>query len=142
MEEEREPIEEREGQVAGDERAEEAAPEEVPSDQDRLLAGLAYVFGGIVSAIVLLTDNLREKPFLRYHAVQALGGWAVIVVYWVAVGILSLVVTAVLPCVACVLPIIGLLPCLALLYYAYLAYQGQYCEIPALTDFMKQQGWL
>ena len=36
----------------------------------------------------------------------------------------------------------GFLPVLALFYYAYLAYQGDYFEITYLTDFMVQQGWL
>jgi hypothetical protein len=28
------------------------------------------------------------------------------------------------------------------LYWAYLAYQGQYFEIPGLTNFLKGQGWI
>jgi hypothetical protein len=36
----------------------------------------------------------------------------------------------------------GVLPLLALFYYAYLAYQGDYFDIPYLTEFMTQQGWL
>jgi hypothetical protein len=34
------------------------------------------------------------------------------------------------------------LPYIAAIYYGILAYQGQYCEIPILTDFMVDQGWL
>ena len=58
---------------------------------------------------------------------------------WVLIAVLACILGVVtLGIGACC----GFFPILALVYYAYLGYQGDYFEIPLLTDFMVQQGWL
>jgi len=75
---------------------------------------------------ILLLDDKKDRSFIRYHAIQSLGGLFLIA--------------------ATCLFLIGF--CLSPIYfviYAYFgrqAYQGKWIEIPLLTDFMKGQGWL
>ncbi len=118
---------------------------EMPTDQDRILAGLAYIIGGIVSAVILFSTDLSRRRFLRYHAVQALGLWAAIVIYEI-LAIVLCVVLATVPCIgwalSCLVFIATCLPIAAVFYYAYLAYQGKTSDIRYLTDFMVKQGWL
>jgi uncharacterized membrane protein len=95
------------------------------SDQDKLMAALAYPIG-IVALVILLVEDMKNRPFQKYHAVQALAVNLVIVV---------LSITGILAC-------IGLLLWFVTFYWAYQAYQGQYFEIPGLTPFLKKQGWL
>jgi uncharacterized membrane protein len=51
------------------------------TDNDRLLAALSYPIP-LVAIIILLAENLRVRPFQKYHAVQAL---AINIVLWVAI---------------------------------------------------------
>ncbi|MDX1520053.1 MAG: hypothetical protein R3264_00320 [Anaerolineae bacterium] len=99
------------------------------TDNDKLMAAIAYPIG-IVAIIILLVEDMKSRPFQKYHAVQSLG-------VNVALVILSIVLgwTVVLACVP-------LLLWLGTFYWAYQAYQGQYFEIPWLTNFMRGQGWL
>jgi uncharacterized membrane protein len=99
------------------------------TDQDKLMAALSYPIG-IVALIFLLVEDMKNRPFQKYHAVQALG-------VNIAIVILSIVLgwTIILACVP-------LLLWLVTFYWAFKAYQGEYFEIPVLTGFMKGQGWL
>ena len=96
---------------------------EITSD-DKLFAALCYIFFPIVSIIVFLMEDKKARPYIRYHAVQSL---AVGVVLWVLA-----VVT-----VGC-----GSILLFAMLYFAYKAYQGEAFNIPVITDFIKNQGWV
>jgi len=106
------------------------------TENDKLMAGLAYPIP-IVGIIILLVEDMKARPFQRYHAVQSL---AANVALWVVIAILACVLAAVTFFVAgCG----GLLPLLLLLlswllalYGTYLVYQGQYLEIPVITDFI------
>lgn len=99
------------------------------SSQDRLMAALSYpIF--IVAIIILVAEEMKRRPFLKYHAVQAL---AVNVVLFVVSIILSFTVV-----LACLAPVIWLIT----LYWAYLAYQGKMFEIPGLTGFLRGKGWI
>lgn len=99
------------------------------NDQDKLMAALSYPIW-IVALVVLLVEDMKNRPFQKYHAVQAL---AVNVVIFVLGVVLSW--TGIGCCLA-------LLLWLVTIYWAIKAYQGEYFEIPALTDFLKGQGWL
>jgi uncharacterized membrane protein len=108
------------------------------TDNDRLLAALSYPIP-LVAIIILIAEDLKERPFQKYHAVQAL---AVNVVLWVAIVLLGCVLgvlTAVVGGLCGAVP--GLL-WFVTLYWAYEAYQGKYFEIPWLTEFLKKQSWL
>ena len=96
--------------------------EEITSD-DKLWAALAYFFSPIVPIIILLMEDKKNRPFIRAHNAQAL----------VAVIIMSIIATVTVGC--------GSIVFFVLWYWAYKAYQGEYIEIPWVTDFVKNQGW-
>ena len=105
------------------------------TDQDKLMAALSYPIP-IVAIIILLVQEMKNRPFPKYHAVQAL---AVNIVLWVIVFVLSCVLGAITAgCLGWVPAILWLVT----LYWGWQAYQGKYFEIPALTQFLKGQNWL
>ena len=95
--------------------------DEITSD-DKLWSLLGYIFG-IVALIALLIEDKRERPFIKYHAIQALMLW---------------VVTVLLSWTMC----LWVLPWAYGIYIGILAYQGQWSEVPVLTDFAVNQGWI
>jgi uncharacterized membrane protein len=108
------------------------------TDQDKLMAALSYPIP-LVALIVLLAEDLKSRPFQRFHAVQALAAnvvlWVVIFLVGCILGVLSIVIGG----------LCGSLPILlwlVTLYWAYEAYQSKYFEIPWLTEFLKGQNWL
>lgn len=102
---------------------------------DKLMAALSYPIP-IVAIVILLVEDMKNRPFQRYHAIQSLG---VNVALWIVISILACVLGLITAGLCAVGP--GVL-WLVTLYWAYLAYQGAYFEIPWLTQFMKQQRWL
>ncbi len=101
---------------------------DITSD-DKLWAALGYpIF--IIALIMLFIEGKKDRPFIKYHAVQAL---ALNVVLWVVVIILSFI-----PVVGCITPIVWLL----MLWPAVLAYQGKYFEVPVVTKFLRDQHWI
>ena len=98
---------------------------DITSD-DKLWALLGYIFTPIIPIIVLLIEDKKNRPFLRYHSIQALA-WGVI---WV---ILSFLLVGL-----CLSP----LYLVASIYFAIKAYGGEYLVIPLLTDFLKGQKWI
>ena len=113
-----------------------------PSSNDRLLAALGYPIW-IVALISLLMEGPKDRPFTRYHAVQALGFNVAAFIFYFVAGILSVCVSQVAWILGCLTWMLFILPFLAALYFAYLAYsKTQYFEIPLVTDLMQQQGWL
>jgi uncharacterized membrane protein len=105
---------------------------QTPSDvtsNDKVWAGLAYVFPVIVPLIIMLMDDIKERPFVKAHHMQAL-------VWGVALYIISAVLsfTVVLACLSFVFYLVSV-------YWGYKAYQGETFDIPVITDFVKSQGW-
>ena len=101
------------------------------TSDDKLWAALGYPIP-IVAIIVLLMEDKRARPFIKFHAVQAIA-------LWIVYAILGSILTAVTfgfggICVG--------IAWLAFLYAAYLAYQGQRFEIAWLTGFLRGQGWI
>jgi len=102
---------------------------DVTSD-DKLWAALGYpIF--IIAIIVLLMEDKKKRPFIKFHAVQALAINLVIFV----VGLILTAVTFGFGSLC--LPVLWLLT----LFFAYEAYMGKYYEIPVITNFIKGQGW-
>jgi len=95
---------------------------DVTSD-DKLWAALAYVFSPLVPIIIMLMEDKKNRPYIRAHNAQAL-----------TAGIVYIILTSVT--VGC----LGIL-WFVMLYWAYKAYQGEYVEIPVITNFVKNQGW-
>ena len=109
------------------------------TDDDKLWALLSYLLWPLGSILVAVMEDKKERPYIKYHAVQAAG---LGVVVWVLTMVLACVLGAVTFFIAGLGACCGFLPVLAMFYYAYLAYQGDYFEIAYLTDFMVNQGWL
>ena len=101
---------------------------EVTSD-DKLWAALGYPIG-LIAIIVLLMEDKKARPFIKYHAVQSIAANVVFIIVSIILGIT--VVGAICA------PFLWLI----FLYWAYQAYQGQMFEIPMLTSFIKNQGWV
>ncbi len=104
----------------------ESMNNEITSD-DKLWAALSYIISPLLGIIVLLMEDKKNRPFLRFHAVQS-----------IAAGIALIVV---LPILATVTFGCGSILGFIVFYWAYKAYQGEYVEIPFLTGFIKGQGW-
>ena len=108
----------------------QAPMSDVTSD-DKLWAALSYVFAPIVGIIVLLLEDKKNRPYIKFHAVQSI---AASVVVWIIVDIIA---TLTLGLGGLCAPLVWLV----FLYWAYQAYQGQTINIPVVTNFIKQQGW-
>lgn len=99
---------------------------ETTSD-DKLWAALSYVFAPIVGIIVLLMEDKKARPFIKFHAVQSI---AVSIVMFIVVPIIAI------PTFGC-----GSILYFVMFWWAYKAYQGEMVEIPVVTNFIKGQGW-
>lgn len=113
-----------------------------PTANDRMLAAIGYPIG-IVALIVLFLEGPKDRPYTRYHAIQALGANVAAWIAYIVIGIVYSVAASVIWVLACVLWIFFFVPLAALLYFGYLAYaKSEYFEVPVVSDLMKQQGWL
>ncbi len=101
------------------------------TSDDKLWAALGYPIP-IIAIIVLLMEDKRKRAFIKYHAVQSIA-------LWVVYTVLAIVVTAITFGIGSIC--FGIL-WLAFIYLAYLAYQGQLFEVPLVTNFLKNQGWV
>lgn len=108
------------------------------TDNDRLMAALSYPIP-IVGIIILLAEEMKARPFQKYHAVQSLAAN-------LALGVIIIVLACILAAISFFIGgLCGLAPLVlwfVLLYWAYEAYQGKYFEIKWLTEFLKKQNWL
>ena len=109
--------------------SEEPMNPEFTSD-DKLWAALGYVFAPVVGIVMLLMDDKKARPFIKFHAVQSI---ALYVVYIIISIILGITVIG-----AICAPILWFV----FLYWAYKAYQGEMFEVPVVTNFIKGQGWV
>ena len=100
------------------------------SDDDKLWSLLSYIFSPLVPIIALLMEDKKARPFIKYHAAQAL-----------ALGIVNFILGTVLS-FTIVLACVPIFIWFAMIYWGVKAYQGEYVEVPGLTNFMKGQGWL
>ncbi len=100
---------------------------DITSD-DKLWAALSWIpaIGPWVALFMLLMEDKKNRPFIKYHAVHSLAVAVIIIVTsFVLIGL----------CVAAVAFFV-------MFYWAYQAYQGMTFEIPMVTDFLKKQGWI
>lgn len=107
-------------------------PNDITSD-DRLWALLAYIFTPIIPVVILLMPDKKDRPFLKAHNIQAL---ALGVVEWVINIILSIISFGILGCV------VGLIFLAINIYYGVKANNSEVFEIPVITNFVRQQGWM
>ena len=89
---------------------------------DKLWALLGYIFG-IVAILALLLEDKKNRPFVKYPAMNALLLWVVIfLTSWIC-GL-------------------GLIVWIYAIYLGVKAYGGDWVEVPGLTDFGRKQGWM
>jgi len=105
-------------------------PMDVTSD-DKLWSALSYVFAPIIGIIVLLMEDKKSRPFIKFHAVQSI---VASVAVWIVVAIIA---TLTLGIGGLCAPVVWLV----FLYWGYKAYQGEMVNIPVVTNFVKGQGW-
>jgi uncharacterized membrane protein len=103
---------------------------DVTSD-DKLWAALGYAIV-LIAIIMLFMEDKKSRPFIKFHAVQSIALWIVYIV-------LGSVITAVTFGIG---GICFAVAWLVFLYWAYLAYQGKMFEVPVVTNFIKNQGWV
>ena len=106
-----------------------AAPE-VSSD-DRLWVLLCFIITPLLPLITLLLEEKKNRPFIKYHAVPTL-------ILGLVEVVISSIISAVLPIIACFTPLIVVLN----VFWAIKAFNGERVEIPYITQFAKQQGWM
>ena len=100
---------------------------EANTSDDRIWATLAYIFSPWISLFMLVfMKNQKTSAFLKYHSTQALvWGFSWIILSAFGVGI-------------CLFPFV-------LIYSIYLgikAYSGELVQIPFVTNFIRNQGWI
>jgi uncharacterized membrane protein len=116
-------------------------PDEI-TPNDRLLAALSYPIP-IVAIVVLLVEDMQDRPYPRYHAIQALGYLAVWIAYNIIAGMLSFCAAFIFKPIGCLTWMLWPLPFIVALVFAFQAYTTErYFEIPVLSQVMKDQGWL
>lgn len=101
---------------------------EVTSD-DKLWVLLSFLFTPIIPIVVLLMEDKKNRPFIKYHTIPTL-----------ILGLVEVVISIILgwiPIVNCFIPLIYIINILL----GVKAYKGENVEIPVITNFAKQQGW-
>ncbi|MDX1662843.1 MAG: hypothetical protein R3272_03555 [Candidatus Promineifilaceae bacterium] len=96
-------------------------PEEEITNDDKLWALLSYIFTPLVPVIALLLEDKKARPFIRYNA-------------WVS---LILGILFVITSYFCV----GIIFWIYAVYLGIKAYNGEWVEVPVVSDFVRNQGW-
>jgi uncharacterized membrane protein len=94
------------------------------TQDDKLWALLSWLLWP-VAIVMLLMDDKKSRPFIKYHAVLSL---AFAVVLYVLGTITA----------GCLLVVGGIYA----IVLAIQAFQGQWVTVPLLTDFVKKQHWV
>ena len=110
---------------------------DVTSD-DKLWAALGYPIWPI-AIVMLLMEEKKNRPFIKYHAVQSL---ALNVVLIIGVVILGCILAAITFFIAGGGGVLAGVLWFVTLWPAIEAYNGKYLEIPVITNFIKNQGWV
>jgi len=111
------------------------------SNEDRMLAGLAYGIPVIVAIYIILTEKRREK-FAGFHGSQALFLWIGIIIGWIVLRVLLDLLWSIVyvPFFGPLITLVGLGLWLYALYCGYRAYTGEYFAIPIIGDLAKGTG--
>ncbi len=100
------------------------------NSNDKLLAALTYPIP-LIGIVILISDSMKNNPYLRVHAVQSL-----------VMGVSLWVVSTILISAAGIGCLLGLATLALTIYYAIQVYNGKEFTIPFVTDFCKNQKWI
>lgn len=100
-------------------------------ENDKILAGLCYIFGWIVSLIALVAIK-PCSPFLRFHAIQALGLHIVYMILAIIVYIGMMFIVGI-----CFLPFVMAIGIYALVI-GILVLMGNDHRVPLLGDYVEE----
>jgi uncharacterized membrane protein len=103
---------------------------EVTQD-DKLWVVLGYIIP-LIAIVVLLMEDKKKRPFIKYHAVHSIVLWVIISVIYIVASIITF---GILACILWLLYLILLWPIIDSL-------SGKYTVIPVVTDFIKGQKWV
>ena len=101
---------------------------DITSD-DKLWALLSYIFAPLIPLIMLLMEDKKNRPFIKFHAVQAL-----------ILGIIEFILYAVLGWIFVGL-CLGLALFIYMIYLGVKAYGGETLAVPLITDWIKKNNW-
>jgi uncharacterized membrane protein len=82
---------------------------------------LSYIFVPLIGIVVLLMEDKKNRPFLKYNAIVS-----------IILGVLTIVLSGI-----CIGPIFWIYS----IFLGVKAYKGEWVEVPVITDFVKNQGW-
>jgi uncharacterized membrane protein len=99
------------------------------NDQDKLMSLLAWIIP-IVAVVILVMEDMRNRPFQKYHAVNSL-----------AFSLIVFVLGSIISAITCGIGGILFVVWFVAIYWGIKAYQGEWVEVPGLTKFLKGQGW-
>jgi len=111
------------------------------TSDDKLWAALGYPIV-IIAVVMLLLEDKKKRPFIKFHAIQAIALnvvlWVVWIIFAILIGIIAAVTLGIGSILGCIYPITWLL----LIWPAILAFQGQTFDIPVITKFLRGQHWV
>ena len=96
-------------------------PAEEITQDDKLWALLAYIFCPLIGIILLLIEDKKSRPFLKYNAVVS-----------IILGIIFVITSS-----FC----IGIFVWFYSIYLGIKSYQGEWVEVPVISNFVRNQGW-
>jgi uncharacterized membrane protein len=91
------------------------------TQDDKLWSLLSYIFCPLIGIIMLLIEDKKNRPFIKYNA-------------WVSIWLGIIVILTSGFCV-------GLLVWIYAIYLGIKSYQGEKVEVPVISDFVRNQGW-
>ena len=104
------------------------------TEDDKLWGALSLAIP-IIGLICLLWEEKKDRHFIRHAAVNGLG-----------VSVATFIVTFILgfiPFINCIAGLVGLGVFVYMIYLAVTqTYNGEYVEIPFVSDFVRGQGWI
>lgn len=98
------------------------------TDNDRLWAALAWIpatpLWPLFALLALLLEDTKDRPFIRYHAIVSI----VLGLALIPIAIFTL---------GC-----GAIVYLVFFWWAFEAYNGKVVEIPVISNWVRQRGWV
>lgn len=91
------------------------------TQDDKLWSLLSYIFCPLIGIIMLLIEDKKNRPFIKYNA-------------WVSIWLGIIVVITSGFCV-------GVIAWIYAIYLGIKSYQGEKVEVPVISDFVRNQGW-